>query len=149
MANYLTKIDGPNRSIRVPEKGKAFLEAILEGEDQESAALKAGAALSSFYAWRKAEEAFAEAWDEAAQRGGKVRIEKLKKEARRRAVDGVDEGVYHLGRLMATEKRFSDNLLMFLLKQADPSFRENQQNINIQVNVAMADRLKAARERTQ
>lgn len=45
-------------------------------------------------------------------------------EARRRAVEGVAEPVYQGGVLVGTKQRYSDNLLMFLTKQRDPSFRD-------------------------
>lgn len=40
----------------------------------------------------------------------------LEREAYRRAVEGVEKGVYHQGVLVATERQFSDTLLSQMLK---------------------------------
>lgn len=40
----------------------------------------------------------------------------LEKEARRRAVDGIEKGVYFKGEKCDTEVQYSDSLMMFLLK---------------------------------
>lgn len=46
-------------------------------------------------------------------------------EARRRAVEGVSESTgWYKGRAGGAVQRYSDNLLMFLLKQRDPSFKD-------------------------
>jgi hypothetical protein len=44
----------------------------------------------------------------------------LESEARRRAVDGVDEPVFHKGRICGTVRKYSDALLMFLLRGNAP-----------------------------
>ena len=50
----------------------------------------------------------------------------LEIEARRRAVDGVDRPVFHLGEIVGHVREFSDTLLIFLLKAARPAkYREN------------------------
>ena len=54
--------------------------------------------------------------------------DELELEARRRAVEGVEKGVYHQGTLVATEQVYSDGLLTTLLKakRAD-EFAERKQ----------------------
>ena len=54
--------------------------------------------------------------------------DELELEARRRAVEGVDKGVYYMGTLIETEKVYSDGLLTTLLKakRAD-EFAERKQ----------------------
>lgn len=47
-------------------------------------------------------------------------------EAHRRAVEGVDKGVYFQGIRVATEAQYSDGLLMELLKVHDHRFRPHQ-----------------------
>ena len=44
----------------------------------------------------------------------------IEAEARRRAVDGVDEPVYYQGKEVGTVRRYSDVLLIFLLKGLRP-----------------------------
>jgi len=42
--------------------------------------------------------------------------DKVEAEVRRRAIDGIDKGVYYQGDLVATEKQYSDSLLTLLAK---------------------------------
>ena len=44
--------------------------------------------------------------------------------AKRRAIDGVEEPVYYRGQKVGTKKWYSDTLLMFLLKKLRPEYRE-------------------------
>jgi hypothetical protein len=46
----------------------------------------------------------------------------LRKEAYRRAVEGIDKGVYYQGVLTATEKQYSDSLLSSMLKAHCPEY---------------------------
>lgn len=64
------------------------------------------------YALRARDAEFAFAYDEAAEAAADV----MEAEARRRAVAGVDEPVWHQGVMVGTQKRYSDSLLQFLLK---------------------------------
>lgn len=52
-------------------------------------------------------------------------IEVLKDEAHRRAYKGIEEPVYHQGEICGHVRKYSDALLMFLIKQAHPSYREH------------------------
>lgn len=67
-------------------------------------------------------------------------------EAWRRAADGIDDPVYYHGVRVDTVKKFSDILLMFLIKQQDPSFRENA-TMNVGVQVGIVQLQDSARER--
>lgn len=50
----------------------------------------------------------------------------MEREAYRRAVDGVEKGVYYKGDRIATEHEYSDTLLIFMLKARAPEkYREN------------------------
>lgn len=85
-------------------------------------ALKA-AKLDRGYAYDKrgTDIEFAQAWDDAKKMG----LDVLKDEAWRRAHDGVLKDKYHQGDVCGQERVYSDTLLMFLIKQADPSYREH------------------------
>jgi hypothetical protein len=76
------------------------------------------------YRLKEADPQFAAEWARAYQEGTDV----LLAEARRRAVEGVDEpkmlGHGDTAQLI-TITRYSDPLLMFLIKQRDPSYRDN------------------------
>lgn len=83
----------------------------------------AGAKVDRTYAYdkRNTDIEFAAAWDDAK----KVGLDVLKDEAWRRAHEGVKRDKFYLGKRIATEIEYSDTLLMFLIKQADPSYREH------------------------
>ena len=63
---------------------------------------------------------FAAQWDEALGEG----IDILEAEARRRAFTGVEKPVYYKGKVVGSTTKYSDRLLMFLLKAHDPKFRD-------------------------
>jgi hypothetical protein len=48
-------------------------------------------------------------------------------EAKRRAADGYEKPVYQGGVLVGHVREYSDQLLIFLIKKRDPSYRENHQ----------------------
>jgi hypothetical protein len=74
------------------------------------------------YEWRDTDPSFAAAWDKAKDQG----IEALEDEAMRRAFDGVDKPIVHLGHVTGTMKEYSDTLAIFLLKGARPEkYRDN------------------------
>ena len=52
-------------------------------------------------------------------------LEKLEAEADRRGVEGIDHPVIHQGKITATYKQYSDNLLMFRMKRLQPEYRDN------------------------
>jgi hypothetical protein len=98
-----------------------FLDALAAGWSVKHAAELTSYHRSRFYDARHADDEFATAWDDAVAAGTQV----LEDEALRRAVHGVDEPVFQKGEQVGTIRRYSDNLLMFLLKKRDPSYREN------------------------
>lgn len=69
------------------------------------------------YDWKREEPEFFAAWEEAYQAG----TEALEDEARRRAVDGWDEPRFYEGEQCGVVRKYSDTLLMFLLKSRDPA----------------------------
>ena len=76
------------------------------------------------YDWRQQDPDFEAELSKAAE----IYVEKLEEEADRRGVEGVDKGVYYLGDKVATEKQFSDTLLIFRLKALAPDkYRERQE----------------------
>lgn len=82
---------------------------------------KAKAGRGWVYRWRQEDLEFADAFEEARKCG----IEVLKDEAHRRAYTGVEEPVFYQGEEVARIRKYSDTLLMFLIKQADPTYREH------------------------
>ena len=83
----------------------------------------ARAARGWVYRWRKEDQEFHDAFEEARTCG----IEVLIDEAHRRAYEGIEKPIYYLGDEIARLKQDSDTLLMFLIKQSDPTYREHFQ----------------------
>ena len=70
---------------------------------------------------RRHSEDFAAQWDDALGEG----VDILEAEARRRAVTGVDKPVYYKGEVVGSITKYSDRLLMFLLRAHRPQkFRD-------------------------
>ena len=116
----------PKKEKKTPRQSKtsrqkAFLKAYRKTGNVTCAADAAKIDRASHYRWLEEPDykaQFGDAADEAADR--------LEEEARRRAVDGVDEPVgWYQGKPGGTVKRYSDTLLIFLLKGVRPEkYRE-------------------------
>jgi len=91
---------------------RAFLGELARCGNVSLAAIKAGVHRSTAYERRDADPEFARTWDEAVA----ISVELMAGEARRRAVEGVLEPVFQGGKKVGTVRRFSDTLLIFLLK---------------------------------
>jgi hypothetical protein len=101
---------------------RRFLEALGTGWSVSAAAERAGRHRNRFYDLRERDDEFALEWSQAVERGTQV----LEDEARRRAVDGVEEPVYQGGELVGVVRKYSDRLLEFLLRARRPAvYREN------------------------
>jgi hypothetical protein len=90
---------------------RAFLAAFEECGNVTVACQLAGVSRSAVYLWREDPEFEAEF--EAA---GETAADALEAEARRRAVEGFTEPVFQGGAQVGTITRYSDTLLIFLLK---------------------------------
>ncbi len=95
---------------------------------------------ANWYADPGFERAMAEAGDEA--------IEHLEEEARRRAFDGVDEPVFYKGSPCGVVRKYSDTLLIFLLKAAKPAKYRDAYEQNKQPVKATATATKTTTEYT-
>lgn len=95
----------------------AFLAAYAQTGNITAAAKAAGIARQSHYDWLAADPEYAKRFADAHEEA----IERLEAEARRRASVGVEEPVYYKGKQIGAVRRYSDTLLIFLLKAARPS----------------------------
>lgn len=103
---------------------KAFIASLCMYGVVSKACDDADVNRSAVYAHREAHEDFAQAWAEALE----IAADAMELEVRRRAVDGVEEPVYQGGGKVGTIRRYSDTLLMFLLKGTRPEkFRERHE----------------------
>lgn len=128
-ARALTAIDQeramPNRERFdgfTPLRQRAFLRALTETGDVRAACAKVGLSNEAAYRARSTYPAFAAAWDRAL--GQSVAV--LEQVAYERAVEGVEEQVWHAGKVVGTRRRYSEVLLRSLVVKADPAPKKNQ-----------------------
>lgn len=104
-------------------KKRLFLKALAETGNVSEAARKARLDRSNAYQIKRQDPAFAAAWDDALD----MAVDQLEAEARSRAVEGVEQPRFHQGRICGTVRKYSDSLLMFLLRAHRPeTFREGK-----------------------
>jgi hypothetical protein len=90
----------------------AFLAHLAETGILSDAAAAAGVDRSNVWRRRQDDAEFAQAVEQALD----MAADKLEAEARRRALEGVEEPVYQGGQLVGTRTVYSDSLLALLLK---------------------------------
>ncbi len=105
------------RAKRVKAK---FLDNLAKTGVVSVAAAAAGISRDLLYTWRAREPKFAAAWEDAWEQG----IDRLEAEAMRRAVEGVQEDVYHAGVKVGTRVLYSDGLLKFMIQTRRPQYRQ-------------------------
>jgi hypothetical protein len=121
------------RTIRTQEKREKFLLSLVETGGNVSASCGlAGIKRRTAYDWRGDDPEFAAEWDEAVNVG----LDALESEARRRAFEGIQEPVFYKGEICGHIRRYSDSLIMFMLKAYRPQFRDR---VLIDVNAVDAE----------
>src|SRR5215813_15232185 len=115
------------KSKFTPERQQDFIKTLSETGSVSMAAALAGSSRTRVYELRKVDPAFATAWEEAEE----IAADRLENEARRRAVEGVPEPLVSAGKLVRDDdgqpimvRRYSDNLLLALLRAHRPPRRE-------------------------
>lgn len=99
----------------------AFLAALAETGNVSHAARAAKASRSRAYQLKAEDPDFAAEWCDALE----TATDALDAEARRRALDGVETPHFHQGQVAGTVRKYSDTLLMFLLRAHRPDlYRE-------------------------
>ena len=102
-------------------KQSKFLEAFRDSGTLAGAARSTGASTSSHYRWLQDDAEYAAQFEEANQQA----TDDLEQEARRRALDGVEEPVFYKGEKVGSVRKYSDPLLILLLMAKRPEqFRE-------------------------
>lgn len=105
-----------NRLKITREKQFKFLEILKQTGNVSEAARSVGIGRRLWYLCKNSDEKFAEEWESAVEIG----TDALEAEARRRAYKGVLEPVFYKGEKCGHIRRYSDTLLIFLLKGARP-----------------------------
>lgn len=99
-----------------------FIDALSTSGVVSTACKVAGIHHSTAYDERRRNEAFAASWDTALVGA----VEGMEQEAWRRAVQGNDEPVFQRGEQIGMVRKYSDTLLIFLLKANKPEkYRDN------------------------
>lgn len=106
-----------------------FIERLRENGGVVSYACRdVGIGRRTVYELRDRDESFREAWDEAVEHG----TASLEAEAIRRARDGVSEPVFYKGAECGTVQRYSDSLLIFLLKSRRPETYRDRSSVQVE-----------------
>jgi len=125
-----------------PARQVRFLKALAETGSVATSAAVAGTSRTRVYELRKTDPAFASAWEDSEE----IAADRLEEEARRRAVKGVEEPLVSAGKLVRDEngqpitiRRYSDNLLLALIKAHRPPQRERSVPFQLPVLHSAAD----------
>lgn len=113
----------PTSARRSPKRA-AFLAAYAKVGIIAQACRAASCDRGNVYEWMKEPE-FKTLMDEAKEEA----CDALEAEATRRAMRGIDEPVFHQGRQCGTVRRYSDTLLIFLMKAAMPKKYGNRVDV--------------------
>ncbi|MHA6724118.1 hypothetical protein [Sphingomonas sp. RS2018] len=96
-----------------PVRRRAFLRALSETGNIRIACERVKISTSAAARLRKAQPAFAAAWDAALERAGPM----LEQIAWERAVEGWEEAIVVKGKIVGYRRRYSESLLRTLLQQ--------------------------------
>ena len=116
-------------------KKRAFLDCLVQsGGNIGKATAAIGYRRLDPYNWRRNDPAFAEQWIRAKELG----VEMLEAEAIRRAYEGVEEPAgWHKGEPGMMVRKYSDTLLIFLLKGALPD--KYRERVDVRGTIANLD----------
>lgn len=110
-----------NRTKMTNRARGTFLEILRETANVTESAAAAGVSRTCAYEHRDNDPGFAAEWDSALDEA----TDKLEREARRRAIDGWEEPVFHQGKECGRVRKYSDRMLEILLKAHRPEkFKE-------------------------
>lgn len=103
-----------------PKRRKAFLEELTKTANTTHAAKVVGVSRRTVHYFCAKDPEFKKLHEEAVEAG----TDALVAEARRRAHEGFEEPVFYQGKQVGAVRKWSDNLLMFLIKERRPEYRE-------------------------
>jgi len=120
----------------------AFLEALADAGNISMAARAAGLSRSHAYALKASDAGFAAAFADALE----TATDRMEAEARRRAIDGVEAPHFHQGKVTGSVTKYSDALLMFLLKAHRPERYRDRPSDSRDADDSLADEVSNARD---
>lgn len=113
------------RALTTAQRKARFLAELEKRANVAAAARAAKVDRSTPYGWREKDAKFAAAWDEAVN----VAVDSLESEAWRRAAVGTLEPVFQKGEKVGAIRRYSDMLMVTLLKAHRPEkFKDRTSN---------------------
>lgn len=137
------------RKVEIREASQErFLKAFAEIGYVTQAAAAAAISRSTHLKWLNDCPGYEERFEDARQQ----HIDAMAAECFRRAVKGTTEHVYYLGCKVDSVQKYSDNLLMFMLKAAEPhKYRDNQKSeddadLTKQIAARLANMVKPSQE---
>ena len=104
-------------------KKRAFLSAYARLGNITSAAESAKIARRTHYLWMDTDPDYVEAFEQAQE----AFADMLEREAVRRAVEGVEQTIFHKGKPVGKRREYSDTLLIFTLKGTRPDKYKDRQ----------------------
>lgn len=119
-----TSVGRPVAATRLtPKKRAKFLKSLAETGNVSEAAKSIGASRPGLYKARDLDENLARAWDSALETASDTLIA----EVRRRGLEGFEEELHYQGELTGdVVTKYSDVLLIFLVKGLRPEFRDSK-----------------------
>ena len=134
--------NGKPKQARVETKQAAFLAALAEVGNITVAARAAQIDRRLHYDWMAIDPGYPGRYRDAVHQAG----EALEAEARRRAVDGVPEPIFYKGEPIGAVRKYSDTLLIFMMKGAMPHKYRDRVEHSGDVTFTLADAAKRLRE---
>ncbi len=114
-----------------PAKKNKFLKILAETGNISESSKAININRNHMVKIRERDKPFSELWDQAINVG----VDTLESEARRRAYNGVDEPVFYRGDICGTIKKYSDTLLIVLLKANRPEKYQEKYQLGVPSNV--------------
>lgn len=108
-----------NRTKLTSDARARFLESLRASANVSKSAESIGVSRTCVYEHKANDEAFAAAWDDAIEEA----TDALEAEARRRALEGWDEPVWHHGIQCGVVRKYSDRLLELMLRAHRTRYR--------------------------
>ena len=150
MKNGMSLRRGRGKKGFVAGRKQHFLRVLAECGNVTAAVEAAGVSRTCAYETRQNDEAFAQAWSEAEE----IAADRLEAEAWRRGVEGGEEPVISLGKVVERAdgaplmiRRYSDTLLALLLRAHRPEKYRERASVEVDVSDKLWARLEAARQR--
>lgn len=120
-----------------------FFELLSQGNTATMAARTLGVSLRTLQKARERDPEIRRQWSEADDAG----TEALEQEAYRRAVLGIEKGLFYQGERFGSEREYSDQLLIVLLKARCPEKYKDRLDVKHDLGPDIIERLRAGRER--